>query len=227
MAQQALEVLALTREHTDQHAYRWRNVQVPLSDHSPAVQRALPAFLAALDREEDETVAKQRAAAQPVAHHYRIVPALPAPSGPNLALGKPYAVSDPNRYNFGYGALTDGSFEGNGQHTFATGDADSFPKTATIDLGTASPIGVVVVGMPPFGSTKTVVVSVSADGEHFTEVGRHVFSLRREEKKTFRFPATTARFVRLTYPDHYAESVGYTPTFSFTSEVEVYGPQTP
>ena len=222
MAQQALNVLSLTRQHNDEHYRRWRDIQVPLSAHSPAVQQSLPPLLAALDAEEDQTVAKQRAAAQPTRHHYEVAPALPPPAGPNLALNKSYEVSDPNHYNYGGGGLTDGSFSGEGPHTFATGDTNTFPKTATIDLGAPSAIGTIIVGIPAFGSTKTVAVSVSPDGQNFTPVGSYVFSLRREEKHTYRFAAINARYVRLTYPDHYDEEVGYTKTFAFTSEVEVY-----
>lgn len=222
MAQQALQVLSLTRQHNDEHFRRWRELQVPYSNRSQAVQQALPPLLAALDAEEEQTVLKQRAAAQPKSHRFEIGPALPPPAGANLALNKPYEVSDPNRYNYGIGGLTDGSFSGEGPHTFATGDVDAFPKTATINLGTTTSINAVIVGMPAFGSTKTVDVSVSTDGEKFTKVGSYVFSLRREEKHIYRFAATNARYVRLTYPDHYDEEVGYNRNFSFTSEVEVY-----
>ncbi|MGC4043136.1 MAG: GDSL-type esterase/lipase family protein [Armatimonas sp.] len=222
MAQQAMQVLSLTRQHNDEHFRRWRELQVPYSTHSPAVQQALPPLLAALDAEEEQTVLKQRAAAQPKSHRFEIGPALPPPAGVNLALNKPYEVSDPNRYNYGPGGLTDGSFSGEAPHTFATGDTDVFPKTATINLGTTASINAVIVGMPAFGSTKTVEVSVSTDGQKFTKVGSYVFSLRHEEKHTYRFAATNARYIRLTYPDHYDEEVGYNRAFSFTSEVEVY-----
>ncbi len=36
--------------------------------------------------------------------------------------------------------------------------------------------------------------------------------------------ATPARYVRLTYADHHSDALGYTPTFAFTTEVEVFGP---
>ena len=149
-----------------------------------------------------------------------------APGGPNLALHKKYEVSDPNGFNYGIGGLTDGSWDSNAPHTFATGDNATFPKTATIDLEQPARIGLVTVGVPPFGSTKTINISVSADGKTFTEVGSHVFSLHKEEQYTYAFPAVTARYVRLTYPDHYDEQVGYGQNFAFTTEVEVYAPGT-
>jgi len=224
MARQARRVLALTSQHNDQHSLRWRTIQVPLQGHkSPAVQQALPPLLTALDAEEEATVVQQRAAAQPVPHHYELTVALPAPTGPNLALAKKYVTSSPNTYGYGIGGLTDGSWEASGQHTFATDDKDTFPKTATIDLEQPTLLGAVLLGVPPFGSTKTVTVALSADGRKYRDMGSYVFSQRNEEKHQYRFPPTTARFVRLTYPDHYTEEAGFNANFVFTSEVEVYG----
>ena len=150
---------------------------------------------------------------------------LPENTGPNLALKKPYVALDPNVYNYGYGGLTDGSWTPGNTQIFATGDKDTFPKNATIDLGQLAPISHVLLGVPPFGSTKTVVVSVSSDGQNFTEVGSYVFSPKKEESHVYAFAATPARYVRVTYSDHYPQDLGYTPTFAFTSEVEVYGPK--
>ena len=225
MTQQANTVLALTRKHNDQHFERWRTFQTSLTARkNAAIDAALPPLLAALDADEAKTVTAQRQAAQPVSHHYEIRPSVPLPTGPNLSLHKPYTASDPNTYNFGYGALTDGSWEANGLHTFATGDKDTFPKTATIDLGAAARISTVMVGVPAFGSTKTIAIGVSADGTTFIPVGSFVFSQRREQKHRFTFAAVNARYVRLTYPDHYEATVDYTPTFAFTTEAEVYAP---
>ena len=129
MAQQAAKVAALTTRHNDQHVTRWRTLQVPLEkDANPAVQKALPSLLAALDSEEAETVVQQQAAAQPVPHQYEITPALPDATGPNLALHKPYSTNAPNKYGYGIGALTDGSWDTTGDHTFATDDARPIPK---------------------------------------------------------------------------------------------------
>ena len=151
-------------------------------------------------------------------------PVLPARAGANLARGKAYVCSDPNGYNYGIGGLTDGSWGADPAHCFASGDKDAFPKTVTIDLQQAAPVALVEVGVPPFGSTKTIGVSVSADGTNFTDVGTYVFSLRREEKHLFAFPPTPAQFVRLTYPDHYAAGVNFSPNFAFTTECQVYAP---
>ncbi len=225
MSEQAAKVAALTTQHNDQHFTRWRTIQVPLlQDANRSVQKALPPLLAALDSEEAETVTKQHAAAQPAAHHFEISPALPDPTGPNLALNKPYTTNAPNRYGYGMNALTDGSWTTDGQHTFATDDTDTFPKTATVDLGAATTLGAIKVGVPPFGSTETVQVSVSTDNQKFTPVGSYVFSQLHEEKHVYKFAAIQARYVRLTYSDHYAAEAGFSNKFAFTTEVEAYAP---
>ena len=224
MTHQAAAVAALTAQHNDDHFNRWRTIQVPLQKHNSAVQNALPPLLAALDAEEADIVTQRQAAAQPMPHHYQIAVALPDPTGPNLALNKPYVSSAPNTYGWGIGGLTDGSWEATAQHAFATDDTPTFPKTVTIDLQTPATLGAVRVGVPPFGSTKTIQVSVSADGRTFTPVGSYVFSLRSEERHWYRFAPVTARYVRLTYADHYQEEADFGPTFAFTAEVEAYGP---
>ena len=224
MAQQARRVMELTSRHNDQHFTRWRTIQVPLQGHkSPEVQEALPPLLAALDAEEAATVAEQRAAAQPVPHQYELAPALPALTGPNLALAKKYVTSNPNTYDYGAGGLTDGSWTADGQHTFASDDKPAFPKSVTIDLETTASVGTVVVGVPPFGSTKTITVAVSADGQKYKDVGSYVFSQHDEERHQYRFAPVIARYIRLTYPDHYTEEAGFNANFVFTSEVEAYG----
>nr|MDQ2686888.1 discoidin domain-containing protein [Armatimonadota bacterium] len=160
--------------------------------------------------------------AQPVPHHYSLAVALPAPTGPNLALHKPYVSSAPNTYGWGIGGLTDGSWEATPQHAFATDDTPTFPKTVTVDLQTPATLGAVRVGVPPFGSTKTIQVSVSDDDQKFTPVGSYVFSMRNEERHWFRFAPVLARYVRLTYPDRYSEEADYGANFAFSTEVEAY-----
>lgn len=224
MLDQARDVQRLTLKHNDQHFERWRTVQVPFESHSVAVQNALPALLAALDGEEAQTVAQQRAAALPRPHLFQLSVAQPKPTGPDLALHKPYTSTDPNAYGYGTGGLTDGSWSGERPHTFASGENDAFPKATTIDLGATQKVSRVRLGVPAFGSTKTITVSLSADGQNFTEVASHVFLLAVERRHTYSFAPVSARYVRLTYPDHYQEEVGYHRNFVFTTEAEVYGP---
>ncbi len=226
MTQQAEMVASLTTKHNDLHYRRWRDIQVPLEQGATAaVTQALPPLLAALDAQEAEIVKQQQDAAVPVARRYQLAPTLPPPTGPNLALGKPYTTNAPNTYGYGgTSSLTDGSTDGTRDHTFATDDRDVFPKTATIDLGTAQTLSAIRVTIPPFGSTKTVQVSVSVDGQTFTSAGSYVFTQRHTGQHLYRFAPTPGRYVRLTYPDHYDAEVGYSNKFAFTSDVEAYGP---
>lgn len=243
MTDQAAAVHVLTHQHTGLHQSRWRNYQLGLNDaKSDAVKNALAQLLNALDAEEAAVIAQQRLAAQPVARRYELTPqaSVPAPApaavsnanpdaplpgvtGPNLALNKTYVCSDPNVSQWDLG-LTDGSWKAGKGTTFATGVQDTFPKTVTVDLEKPSVIAQVVAGVPPFGSTKTIAVSISADGQTFTEVGRYAFSLGKEEKHAFPFAPTEARYVRLTYLDHHNEQSGFPVFYAFTSDVQVYGP---
>jgi len=84
MMTQAAVVHAFTLQHNNVHFTRWRNLQVPLQNATfPAVQEAvktsLEPLLAALDAEEASIVAKQRAAAQPIARRYELIPIPLAP----------------------------------------------------------------------------------------------------------------------------------------------------
>ena len=149
---------------------------------------------------------------------------LPPNAGANLALNKAPVCSDPNAYNWDRG-LTNGSWEEDNANTFATGAAPTFPKTVTIDLDKPENIGLVLLGVPKFGCTKTVTVSVSADGTAFKDVGSYEFSQNKTEKHLYSFPATPARYVRLTYSDHYEVPAGSYPVpCMFTTELEVYAP---
>ena len=69
---QALEVHALTLKHNNIHFFSWRSIQTGLAtDASPATKQAA---MAELDKLDNELVAEQRAAAQPRAHRYELVP---------------------------------------------------------------------------------------------------------------------------------------------------------
>jgi hypothetical protein len=70
MAAQAADVLSLTRKHNDIHYARWREVQVPLAQEP---LRTYEGALTALDKLEAEIIMRQRAAAQPKIHRYRLV----------------------------------------------------------------------------------------------------------------------------------------------------------
>ena len=75
----------------------------------------------------------------------------------------------------GNAGLTDGS------HIFASSSSPTFPKFVTVDLQGTFTLSRVVVGVPSFGSTKEIDVSVSRDGRMFERVGSHVFPERKEQ----------------------------------------------
>ncbi|RYF43267.1 MAG: discoidin domain-containing protein, partial [Cytophagaceae bacterium] len=126
----------------------------------------------------------------------------------NLAVGKKFVSSDPNTRDW-EGGLTDGSWLPARGTTFATNDGDTFPKTVTLDLETVQTLGYVAVGVPSFGSTKTVSVSLSTDGATFSEVGRTTFPEAEEKKQVLDFKPASARYVRLTYLDYYEKKHNY------------------
>lgn len=75
MAKQAADVHKETLKHNDLHFKRWRTFQVPLAAFKSAhVQNATKDLIAALDEEEVELVAHQRAVAQPIEHKYELTP---------------------------------------------------------------------------------------------------------------------------------------------------------
>jgi Lysophospholipase L1 and related esterases len=237
MMDQAAEVHKLTLQRAGIHQTRWRSFQVPYANGPETVRAELPVIMNALDEADRSAARMQRAMSAPISHRFRLVAYtaeqlaargepiehIPADFGANLALDKPWTTSAPNTYGWNRG-LTDGSWESRHGATFATNDAATFPKTVTVDLGATMEIGRIVTGVPSFGSTKTVAVSISADGETFRQVGRYVFSLNKAEKRLFNFAPTSARYVRLTYLDHHAERANYTPTFAFTTDLQIFAP---
>ena len=221
-SEQAHKLWDVTRWKEDNNYNWWRNLQL-----GPVQSPAIDGAVAALKKADDSYQLAIDKLNDPVQGVRLEVTSnsLPADAGPNLALGKPYTALDPNVYDYGTGGLTDGSWSGEQPHTFASGERGEFPKSVTIDLGAATPVKYVWLGVPRFGSTKTVQVSISSDGQNFTDVGSHVFSQNTEERHLFSFNRTPARYVKLTYPDHYPDEAGYHVNFVFTSEVEVFGGQ--
>lgn len=142
--------------------------------------------------------------------------------GENFARGCTWQSSDQNTFGWDSG-LTDGSWASFSPNCYATNATGKFPKDVTIDLKQPRTLNLVLVGAPEIGSTKTISVSVSTDGKTFRDVGKHVFPFAKADRASFSFADTEARFIRVTYLDHYNELAGGFPnTFSFTSEVEAY-----
>jgi sialate O-acetylesterase len=142
--------------------------------------------------------------------------------GDNFARGCSWQSNDQNPYGWDVG-LTDGSWASYPPNAFATNATDAYPKHVTIDLKQPRAMNLIRFGVPEFGSTKTVAVSISSGGTTFREVGRHTFSLGKAEQAAVSFPEATAREIRLSYLDHHDQTAGEFPnTFSFTTEVEAY-----
>jgi hypothetical protein len=172
-------------------------------------------------------------AARPAVRHYKLervsadslsalgVPGamLPSDIGPNLALNKPWVSSAPNPSGWERG-LTDE----NDATVYATDQSLTFPKNVTIDLGAVQMIGHIVVGVPDFGSTKTIAVSVSADDADYKEVGRYDFSMNMAEQRLFNLKPQPVRHVRLTYVANHKDMNRFNNNYCFTSSVRVYAP---
>ncbi|MEP4076920.1 sialate O-acetylesterase [Haloferula sp.] len=140
--------------------------------------------------------------------------------GRNVAFRKPHTSSDPNKRNWNSG-LTDGRWDGSAGQCFATGVAP-LPKHVTIDLLDTKNIHAIRLGAPKYGSTKSIAVSVSADGKEFEEVGRHDFKAKTEDKTTLRFDARPARHVRITFLEQHPKQDNYPGEIGFIREVEVF-----
>lgn len=151
--------------------------------------------------------------------HWPVDPSL----GNNLLRGKPHQSSHPNTYGWDSG-LTDGAWGNGNPQAYATDATPNFPKNATIDLGETKDIGVIVYGTPNIGATKTVAVSISEDGQNFTEVGRNDFPPKRAARAEARFAPKKTRYVRVTFLANHPSQDDFGNTFCFLSEVEAYAP---
>lgn len=143
--------------------------------------------------------------------------------GRNVAFQRPFTSSDPNPNGWNTG-LTDGSWNGAAGTCFATGMDGNFPKHVTIDLGRPREAQAVRFGVPPFGSTKTVIISVSENGQEFQEIGKHEFAGKTKAGTEIRFEKRPIRFVRATFADHHEKQDHYSENHGFLSELEVFGP---
>ena len=140
----------------------------------------------------------------------------------NLALRKTYAETSHNTYGYA-GGLTDGIKDSDAKNpVYATAPDDAYPKLTTIDLGSVSTVSRVLVHNARDGSTKSVEVSVSADGSDFAEVGRHQFA--KQDGAVFEccFDPRPARYVRVSFLDSWLNTTHGSPHFMFLREVEVF-----
>ena len=145
------------------------------------------------------------------------------PEGNNYALNKPYVSSDENRHSDSWKqGLTNGNWATDSLNCFASNNSPSFPKYATIDLQKSETISRVYFGVPNYGSTKTVQIEISTDGENFKPVGKHEFAFKTVENVLIDFEPQQARYVRVAFLENYQEAAGYDKNFVFMTEVEVY-----
>jgi len=143
--------------------------------------------------------------------------------GKKVSEGKPHQSSHPNKYGW-TGGVTDGTWGNAAENCYATDETPAFPKTVTVDLGSVRNLHALLYGTPDIGATKTVAVSISEDGQNFTEVGRTEFPARMASRAEARFSPRKARFVRATFIEHHPVQDGYNENFAFLSELEAYEP---
>ena len=91
-----------------------------------------------------------------------------------------------------------------------------------MDLSEAKTLCKLKFGVPPFGSTKTVIASISEDGKTFTEVGRKEFAQDKAEMATFSFNPFKARYIKLVCPDRWDRVVQFPVGFIFMTELEAF-----
>jgi lysophospholipase L1-like esterase len=206
--------LVWRKENGFRHA--WNDVKVGLAGKT-GVDSVVAGLLAA----DDGWHSMVREQAKP--HGPHVFTLVPAPDGPNLARGKTFWSSDNNRDGW-HAGLTDGSWSTEKGRCFATGDDPAFPKTVTIDLGAPVKISIVRMGVPDFGSTRSVEIAVGPDWQRFKSVGTREFPLKKKDRWTEKFHPTVARYVRLTFKKNHSDPVGgHSTNLCFATEVEVFG----
>ena len=85
-------------------------------------------------------------------------------------------------------------------------------------------VNTIGIGVPPFGSTKTVEIQFSMDGEKYQTVAKKVFLKGIKKRAYLSIDNIKAHYVRIAYIDKYNEKIGgYNSNYMFTNELEVYG----
>ncbi|NUP76113.1 MAG: glycosyl hydrolase [Nonomuraea sp.] len=143
--------------------------------------------------------------------------ALPAAAaaGPNLAAGRPVAVSSTTDV-YGGGNATDGN-----PSTYWESANNAFPQWIQVDLGSAVSVNELVLKLPSVWESRTQTLSVqgSTDGSTFATLSASA-ARTFNPAATITFTAATARYVRLTVTANTGWPAGQ------LSEFEVYGPGT-
>ncbi|NUR92747.1 MAG: glycosyl hydrolase, partial [Nonomuraea sp.] len=143
--------------------------------------------------------------------------ALPAAAaaGPNLAAGRPVAVSSTTDV-YGGGNATDGN-----PSTYWESANNAFPQWIQVDLGAPAAVNELALKLPSFWETRTQTLSVqgSTDGSSFTTLSASA-ARTFNPAATITFAGATVRYVRLTITANTGWPAGQ------LSEFEVYGPGT-
>jgi F5/8 type C domain len=140
-----------------------------------------------------------------------------APPNTNLALNKATAESS-HTQDYGSGNVVDGN-----SSSYWESANNAFPQWVQVDLGAATTISRLVLKLPPPAAwatrTQTVSVSGSSNGSSFSTIvgpAGYTFHPGTGNTATITFPATSARYVRLTFTANTGWPAGQ------LSELEVY-----
>jgi hypothetical protein len=142
--------------------------------------------------------------------------ATPPPAG-NLALAKAISASS---FTDVYPAAKANDGDAN---SYWESTNNAFPQTLTLDLGAATSVGRIVLKLPPATSwatrTETLSVLHSSDGSSFTTLvgsAGYTFNPASGNTVTISFPATSTRYLRLSFTANTGWAAGQ------LSEFEVY-----
>jgi len=118
----------------------------------------------------------------------------------NLALNQPVTASG---YTQGY--VPANAVDGN-TSTYWESTDNAFPQWFQVDLGSATSVSRIVMDLPPstaWGTrTQTVTVQGSTDGTNYTTLAAsagYTFNPATGNTATITFPATTDRYIKLTF----------------------------
>ncbi len=139
-----------------------------------------------------------------------------AAGGPNLAAGKPVAVSSSN------GPYTGANLNDGDSATYWESANNAFPQWAQVDIGSSTSIDQLVLKLPTGWGVRTETLSVqgSTDGNSFSTIVAatgYVFDPAAGNVVTITFGATSTRFVRLAITANTGWPAGQ------ISEFEVHG----
>jgi hypothetical protein len=140
------------------------------------------------------------------------------PPNGNLAAGRTITATSVSQ-----GYLATNANDGNAS-TYWESANNAFPQSLTVDLGASASVNRVVLKLPPAAAwatrTETLSVLGSTDGTNYSTVAGsagYTFDPASGNSATITFPATTRRYLRLTFTGNTGWPAGQ------LSEFEVYG----